>query len=133
MTPGGGGVNLGLGQGSATHPPTHPPTHLVEGLCPPLIITYKHLIEKPPLAVVWRKDATPFGYVLSPIPRNDLLAMLMKCVREPNRHPSPEGWGCAFFFLGLHRVLRFPNHHYMGPSTQICKSSTMVGSAHDLV
>ena len=24
---GGGGVNLGLGQGSATHPPTHPPIH----------------------------------------------------------------------------------------------------------
>ena len=46
-------------------------------------VTYKHLIEKPPLAVVRRKDATPFGYLLlSPIPQNDLLAMLMKCTTK---------------------------------------------------
>ena len=50
VTPGGGGgVSLGLGQVSATHPPTHPPTQLYPpppgggGLCPPPAVTYKHL------------------------------------------------------------------------------------------
>ena len=71
MTPGGGGVSLGLGQVSATHPPTHPPIHPPNPTPPPpgggggsmpsthIQVTYKHLIEKPPLAVVRRKDATP--------------------------------------------------------------------------
>ena len=45
-------------------PPTHPPTRRTPpgwgggGLYPPPTVTYNHLIEKPPLAVVWRKDAT---------------------------------------------------------------------------
>ena len=58
--PRGGGVYLGLGQGSATHPPTHPsPYPSTLCLYPPPTVTYRHLIEKPPLAVVRRKDATP--------------------------------------------------------------------------
>ena len=35
--PGGGGVSLGLGQGSATHPPTHPSTHQPTQPYPPTL------------------------------------------------------------------------------------------------
>ena len=100
MTPeeGGGGI-LGLGQGSATHPPTRPParpsthpphpTPWGDVLYPTPTVTYKHLIEKPPLAVIWRKDATPCGYLLSPIPQNNLLAMLTKCINNiSNKNPE---------------------------------------------
>ena len=55
-------------------------------LYPPPTVTYKHLIQKAPLAVVRRKNATPFGYLLSSIAQNDLLAMLMKCITERAPH-----------------------------------------------
>ena len=67
--PGGGGL---VWASTRSQTPTHPPNPTPPrggGLCPPPTVTYKHLIEKPPLAVVRRKDATPFGYLLlSPIP-----------------------------------------------------------------
>ena len=75
--PGGGGG--GIWASARAQPPTP--------LCPPPTVTYRHLIEKPPLAVVQRKDAAPFGYLLpSPVPQNDLLAMLMKCITERAPH-----------------------------------------------
>ena len=86
---GGGGL---VWASARSQPPTHPPNPTPPrggGSMPSthIQVTYKHLIEKPPLAVVRRKDATPFGYLLlSLIPQNDLLAMLMKCITQRAPH-----------------------------------------------
>ena len=83
---------MGLGRGSATYPPTHPTLTPPRGgggvLYPTPTVTYKHWIEKPPLAIIRRNHATPFGCLLSPIPQKDLLAVLMKCITEraPHQH-----------------------------------------------
>ena len=75
-------------------------------LCPPPTVTYKHLIEKPPLAVVRRKDATPSGYVLSsPVPQNDLLAVLMKCITQRAPHQRK----------GMSSKTRWPQRHRSPP------------------
>ena len=83
---------MGHGQGSPSQPASQPASQPFRGggVCnPPPTVTYKHLIEKPLLVAVWRKDAVPFFllYLLSPLPQNDSLAMLMKCI---TLHYSPK-------------------------------------------